>query len=114
MQIGDQTRQGKRQGQAAKWPDPPSWECNAGITKTKAQEGKDPPDARLCVLDAINCHPQPDQHGRGHCRLGRGSTHLFSRQAFLRQRDGVAAFIFIVGPRSNALLSRFLAVNGLF
>jgi hypothetical protein len=32
----------------------------------------------------------------------------------LRQRDGVAAFIFIVGPRSNALLSRFLAVNGLF
>ena len=46
------TRQGKRQGQAAKQPDPLSWECNAGITKIKAQEGKGEPDARLCVLDA--------------------------------------------------------------
>ena len=36
-QIGDKPRQGKRQGQAAKQPDPPSWECNADITKIKAQ-----------------------------------------------------------------------------
>ena len=32
-----QTSTGKRQGQAAKQPDPPSWECNADITKIKAQ-----------------------------------------------------------------------------
>ena len=30
---GTNTRQGKRQGQAAKQPDPPLWECNSGITK---------------------------------------------------------------------------------
>jgi len=43
----------KRQGQAAKQPDPPSWECNADITKIKAQEGKGEPDASLCDLDAV-------------------------------------------------------------
>ena len=57
------TRQGKRQGQAAKQPDPPSWECNAGITKIKAQEGKGEPDARLCVLDTVDGHPQSGQYG---------------------------------------------------
>ena len=51
---GTNTRQGTRRGQAAKQPDPPSWECNAGITKIKAQEGKGEPDARLRVLDAID------------------------------------------------------------
>ena len=45
-------------GQAAKQPDPPSWECNAGVTKIKAQEGKGEPDARLCVLDTVDCHAQ--------------------------------------------------------
>ena len=44
-------RQGKRQGRAAKQPDPPSWGCNAGITKIKAQEGKGKPDLRPWVLD---------------------------------------------------------------
>ena len=28
----------------------PGGECNAGITKIKAQEGKGEPDVRLCVL----------------------------------------------------------------
>ena len=47
---GTNTRQGKRPGQAAKQPDPQHWECNAGIAKIKAQEGKGEPDVRLCVL----------------------------------------------------------------
>ena len=47
---GTNTRQGKRQGQAAKQPDPLAWGCNAGITKIEAQEGKGEPDDRLCVL----------------------------------------------------------------
>ena len=38
--LGTNTRQGKRQGRAAKQPDPPSWECNAGTTKIKTQEDK--------------------------------------------------------------------------
>ena len=37
---GTNTRQGKRQGQAAWQPDPPSWECNAGIAKVKRKKTK--------------------------------------------------------------------------
>ena len=33
-------RQGKRRGQAAERPDPLSWECNAGITKSKRKRAK--------------------------------------------------------------------------
>ena len=51
---GTNTRQGKRQGQAAKQPDPPSWGCNAGITKIKAQEGKDEPDASHYVSSTLS------------------------------------------------------------
>jgi hypothetical protein len=58
-----QTSTGKRQGQAATQPDPPSWECNADITKIKAQEGKGEPDARLCVLDTVDGQAQPGQCG---------------------------------------------------
>jgi hypothetical protein len=72
-----QPRQGKRQSQAAKQPDPPSWECNAGITKIKAQEGKGEPDTRLCVLDTVDGHAQPGQYGCHHCRLGHGSARPF-------------------------------------
>ena len=81
---GTNTRQGKRQGQAAKQPDPPSWECNADITKIKAQEGKGEPDARLCVLDTVDGQAQPGQYGCYHCRLGRGSARPSGGQAFLR------------------------------
>ena len=87
------TRQGKRQGQAAKQPDPLSWECNARITKIKAQEGKGEPDARLCVLDAVDGHAQPGQCGCHHCRLGHGSARPSGRQAFLR----LAAFVYKAG-----------------
>ena len=58
-------------GQAAKQPDPVR-ECNAGIAKIKAQEGKDEPDACLCVLDTVDGQAQPSQYGCHHCRLGRG------------------------------------------
>ena len=94
---GTNTRQGKRQGQAAKQPDPPSWECNAGITKIKAQEGKDEPDLRLCVLDTVDGRAQPGQYGGHHCRLGRGSARPSGCQAFLR----LAAFAetAAAGPR---------------
>jgi hypothetical protein len=39
------TGQGTRQRQAAKQPDAPYRECNAGITKIKVQEGKGQPVA---------------------------------------------------------------------
>ena len=81
---GTNTRQGKRQGQAAKQPDPPSWGCDASITKIKAQEGKVEPDARLCVLDTVAGHAQPDQYGGHDCRLGSGAAHPSRCQAFLR------------------------------
>jgi len=87
---GTNTRQGKRQGQAAKQADPPSWECNAGITKIKAQEGKGKPDVRLCVLDTVDGHAQLGQHGCLHCRLGCGSARPSGCQAFLR----LAAFAY--------------------
>ena len=74
---GTNTRQGKRQGQAAKQPDPPSWECNAGITKIKAQEGKSEPKARPRVLDTVDGRAQPGQYGCHHCRLRRGCCSLF-------------------------------------
>ena len=80
-QIGNKSRQGKRQGQAAKQPDPLSWKCNARITKIKAQEGKDAADVRLYVLDTVDGHAQPDQYGCHHCRLGRGSARPFGCQA---------------------------------
>ena len=78
---GTNTRQGKRQGQAAKQPDPLSWKCNARITKIKAQEGKGEPDIRLYVLDTVDGHAQPGQYGCHHCRLGRGSARPSGRQA---------------------------------
>ena len=81
---GTNTRQGKRQGQAAKQPAPPSWERNADITKIKAQAGKDKPDVRLCVLDTVDGRAQPGQYGCDHCRLGHGSACPFGCQAFLR------------------------------
>jgi hypothetical protein len=74
-----QTSTRKRQGQAAKQPDLPSWECNADITKIKAQEGKGEPDARLCVLDTFDGHAQPRQYGCYHCRLGRNSARPSGR-----------------------------------
>src|SRR6185503_9797344 len=43
-------------GQAAWQPDLPSWECNAGMAKIKAQEGKGEPDVHLCVLDTVDGH----------------------------------------------------------
>src|SRR5215204_1531461 len=79
-----QPRQGRRQGQAAKQPGPLSWEYNADITKSKAQEGKGEPDTRLCVLDTVDGHAQPGQYGCHHCRLGRGSARPSGCQAFLR------------------------------
>ena len=81
---GTNTRQGKRQGQAAKQPDPPSWECNARITKLKAQEGKGEPDARTCVLDTVDGQAQPGQYGCRHCCLGCGSARPSGCQAVLR------------------------------
>jgi len=40
LRSGTNTRQGKRQGRAAKQPDPPSWECDADITKSKRKKAK--------------------------------------------------------------------------
>jgi len=85
LQIGGQTSTGKASGSGCQAARPAVlWECNAIITEAKAQKGKYEPDARLCVLDAIDGYPQPDQHGRDHRRLRRGSAHPFSRPAFLR------------------------------
>ena len=81
---GTNTRQGKRQGQAAKQPDPPSWECNAGITKIKAQQGKGEPPARLWLLDTVDGHAQSGQFGCHHSRLWHGSARPSGCPAFLR------------------------------
>jgi hypothetical protein len=78
------TRQGRRQGQAAKQPDPPSWEYNADITKIKAQAGKGEPDTRLYVLDTVDGHAQPGQYDCHHCRLERGSARPSGGQLFLK------------------------------
>jgi hypothetical protein len=91
LQIGDKPRQGKRQGQAAKRPDPPSFgECNVckEVTKPETKEIKDHPVAYLCSVDDIGRHTKSDQHGRSVCRLRHGSARAFGRQAFL----GRAAF----------------------
>ena len=57
---------------------------NAGITKIKAQEGKDEPDACLYVLDTVDGEAQLSQYGCHHCRLGRSPAHPTGCQAFLR------------------------------
>jgi hypothetical protein len=56
-QIGDEPRQGKRQGQAAKPPDPHLGECNVykdDATKGKAQKLKDEPAVVLCSINGID------------------------------------------------------------
>jgi len=81
---GTNTRQGKRQGQAASQRDPPSRECNADITKIKTQEVKSQPDARLRVLDTFDGQAQPGQYGCCHCCFGRGSACPSGRYTALR------------------------------
>jgi len=70
-------------------PDPVR-ECNAGLTKIKAQEGKDEPDACRCVRDTVDGQAQLGQYGCHHCRLGRSPAHPTGCQAFLR----LAAFAY--------------------
>ena len=88
LQIGGKPRQGKRQGQASKGPDPPSsGECNVcedNTTKGKTQKIKDESAADLCSIDDIDGHAKPDQYGCRQRRLGRGTDRPFGRQAFLR------------------------------
>jgi hypothetical protein len=76
-------RQGKRQGQAANRPDPPSsGECNGcedGASKGKAQEIKGEPDAGLCGIDGIGGHAKPDQYGRCIRHLGDGAARALLR-----------------------------------
>ena len=81
---GTNTRQGKRQGQAASQRDPPSRECNGDITKIKTQEVKSQADARLRVLDTFDGQAQPGQYGCCHCRFGRGSACPSGRYTALR------------------------------
>jgi hypothetical protein len=64
---GDEPRQGKRQGQAAKQPDPPFFgECNGcedKATNGETQEIKDQPGAGLRSIDGIGSHAKPDEYG---------------------------------------------------
>jgi hypothetical protein len=81
-------RQGKRQGQAAMRPDPPSSKkyhaCKEDGAKEKAPAIKDQPAAGRCVIDPIDCNAKPDQYGRRLRGLRRGSARTYRRQAFLR------------------------------
>jgi hypothetical protein len=79
-------RQGRRQGQAAKRPDPHSGGsnvCKDNDAKAKTQEINNEPVASLSGVDDIGGHAKPDQYGRSMCRLGHGSARASSREAFL-------------------------------
>ena len=118
-QIGDKPRQGKRQGQAAERPDPPSFgECNVckEVTKPEAKEIKDHPVAYLCSVDDIGGRTKSDQHGRSVCRLRHGSARAFGRQAFLRWSDSrMSRYGILAGcnaPLAYAILKSTLAEPG--
>jgi hypothetical protein len=87
-QIGGQPRQGKRQGQAATRPDPPSSRkyhaCKEADAKENASAIKDQSTAGgLCVLDAFRGRAKPDQYGHRIRRLGCGSARAARCEAFL-------------------------------
>jgi hypothetical protein len=95
--IGDEPRQGERQGQAAKRPDPPSWESNVGkgtATKAEAQEEVQfGLAAELRDRYGFGCCAQLDQHGRGVHRVSHGPAGATCRQAFLGIRSPACAVI---------------------
>ena len=98
----DKPSTGKASGvRLPRQPDPVR-ECNAGIAKIKAQEGKDEPDACLYVLDTVDGEAQPSQYGCHHCRLGRSSARPSGCQAFLR----LAAFLAAVPAARRQAASR--------
>ena len=82
MVVADrgQTRQGKRQGQAAKQPDPLLEQCKHHKNQGARRQGE--PDARLCILDIVDGHAQPRQYGCHHRRFGRRSARPSGRWAF--------------------------------
>ena len=86
-QIGGEPRQGKRQGQATARPDPPSsgkdHACKEADAEQKAATVKGQLTAGLYVIDVIDGHEKPNQHGHRIRRLGRGSARAARRQAFL-------------------------------
>ena len=87
LQIGGKPRQGKRQGQAATRPDPPSFRkyhaCKEDGAKEKTLAIEDQPAAGRCVIDPVDCDAKPDQYRRLR-DLRRGSARTSRRQAFLR------------------------------
>lgn len=82
------TPTGKRQGQAATRPDPPSFgKCNGCEDEAptgKTQEIKGEPDASLCGIDVVGGRAKPDQYGCRMRYLGDGVAWAAGSQAFLR------------------------------
>lgn len=82
-----QTPTGKRQGQAATRPDPPSFgKCNGCEDEAptgKTQEIKTGPAAGRCGVDVVGGQAKPDQYGRCIRYLGDGAARTFGCQAFL-------------------------------
>jgi hypothetical protein len=84
---GNKPRQGKRQGQVAKRPDPPSsgdyhaGQDNGETIETQAfKAGTLAGRGSTCDLDGP---AKPAQHGHRICRLGRRSARAAGRPAFL-------------------------------
>ena len=87
-QIGGKPRQGRRQGQAARQPDPPSFLGNAtAAKKTPKNAARSIKGESAAGLSGIvsGGHAKPDQHGCGIHHLGDSATRAFGREAFSRQ-----------------------------
>src|SRR5882757_11235403 len=92
--IGDTPRQGKRQGQAARQSDPPSWTSNVDkgtATNAEVQEVQSGFATKFCDRDGFDGCAKSGQHGRVICRVWRGSTGVARRQAFLNAPVGPSA-----------------------
>jgi hypothetical protein len=80
-----QPRQGTRQGQAVKRPDPPS-SGGAHACEDTSENVETPTFQAYSITRpfvAIDDSAKPGQHGHGSCGLGYRSARTFSRQAFL-------------------------------
>jgi hypothetical protein len=85
--IGDKPRQGKRQGQAAKRPDPPFKEYY-GSEKTSGKErrkweNKDKPTGSSLDIHCICRRAKPNKYGRGLYYFRSGLAQSVARQASL-------------------------------